>query len=539
MTSGEPAQAVDPVYLPLIGDPALTGDATLAVTPTNTPIPTATATGTATASPTASATATATSETTPIVAALYVDDDNMTGTKNGATQFPYNTIQEAIAAASDGDTIAVAGGAYSENIRIEGKHIHLFGGFVGAGAADYAAGNGGNFGDRNPTANSSHLQGDRTDSVVTLIDAGASTLDGFRITGGTRSLAPEFGELGGGVYVSGGAPTIANNLIENNDTRPTASGPSESVGGGIYAGDADIAILNNIIRNNSAGRGAGIAISGGNVVIRGNTVQANYGASDHGGGLYLFAPQATVTQNRIIGNEIGRELGYGWGGGIVVFGDPNFPGSSTAVLSFNIVTENYAPSVGSGVFIDDGARATLDHELIYNNVCPDGGTTGGVGIYVDGYDSIGSQATLLHTTVAGHNCATQGGNGLYVEANSEVTIRNSIFWDNGGDDFFVDGTSQITATYTLAQEELPGAGNLSTDPLFADPGQHDYHLQSTAGRWDPNANGVGGWVVDADHSPAVDAADPASPFANEPDPNGGRANLGVYGNTVEASKSSP
>lgn len=534
------AQAVDPVYLPLIrsGSAGSTASATPTVTRTNTPMPTATATATATATPTA------TSEGAPVTADLYVDDDNTIGTENGSTQFPYNTIQEAIAAASNSDNIAIAAGAYTENVRIQAKTIHLFGGYVGASTASYAAGNGGNFNDResplSATANRSHIQGDRTDAVVTLVDAGASTVDGFRITGGTRSLEPEFGELGGGIYVTGGAPTVSNNLIENNDSRPAAAGPSDSVGGGIFAGDADIAILNNLIRNNTAGRGAGIAISGGTAVIGGNTVQDNTGVSDHGGGLYIFSPQAEIVRNLIVGNEIGRALGYGWGGGIVVFGDPNFPGLSAAVLSFNTVTENYAPSVGSGVFVDDGARATLDHELIYNNVCPDGGTTGGVGVYVDGYDQIGSQMTMIHTTVAGHNCTTQGGNGLYVEVHSGVTIRNSIFWGNGGDDFFVDATSQITATYTTAEEAIPGLGNLSSDPLFADPDQHDYHLQSTAGRWDPAANsGSGGWVVDAKQSPAIDAADPASAYANEPSPNGSRANLGVYGNTAEASKSSP
>ena len=57
-------------------------------------------------------------------------------------------------------------------------------------------------------------------------------------------------------------------------------------------------------------------------------------------------------------------------------------------------------------------------------------------------------------------------------------------------------------------------------------------------RWNPAADGKkGGWKIDAAHSPAIDAADPASPFNLEPAPNGGRANLGAYGNTAEASKS--
>ena len=242
-------------------------------------------------------------------------------------------------------------------------------------------------------------------------------------------------------------------------------GDSDPLGGGIYAEGSDISILANIVRGNTAGRGGGIAIVGGEVHIRGNTIVDNTGVSDHGGGLYIAAPGADISGNRIVGNAIGRELGYGWGGGIVVYGE-----GSSAVLSHNDVTGNYAPSVGSGVFIDDGAIAILDHELIHDNVCPDGGTTGGVGIYVDGYGTtVGSQVTIVDTTVAGHDCQTQGGNGLYVEEQSAVTIRDSIFWDNGGDDFIADATSRISATYTLSRESLPGSGNISTDPLFADP----------------------------------------------------------------------
>ena len=122
--------------------------------------------------------------------------------------------------------------------------------------------------------------------------------------------------------------------------------------------------------------------------------------------------------------------------------------------------------------------------------------------------------------------------------NSKVIVKNSILWNNGGDDVEVDETSKATVTYTLSQEKLKGTGNLSKDPLFANAAGHDYHLRSTAGRWDPAANGKrGGWVLDSQHSPAIDAADPASPFKLEPAPNGGRANLGADGNTAQASKS--
>lgn len=60
----------------------------------------------------------------------------------------------------------------------------------------------------------------------------------------------------------------------------------------------------------------------------------------------------------------------------------------------------------------------------------------------------------------------------------------------------------------------------------------DCHEQSTAGRWTSE-----GWVTDAADSPCIDAGDPASEFGLEPTPNGGRINMGAYGNTPQASNS--
>lgn len=62
----------------------------------------------------------------------------------------------------------------------------------------------------------------------------------------------------------------------------------------------------------------------------------------------------------------------------------------------------------------------------------------------------------------------------------------------------------------------------------------DVHCKSTAGYYKND----GQLYTDATASSrAVDAGDPESAFANEGSPNGGRVNLGVYGNTAEAAKS--
>ena len=96
-----------------------------------------------------------------------------------------------------------------------------------------------------------------------------------------------------------------------------------------------------------------------------------------------------------------------------------------------------------------------------------------------------------------------------------------------------------------------GPGNIETDPCFVEPGEWtdpyntpadanddvwidgNYHLQSEAGRWDPNTSS---WVADAHTSYCIDAGNPGCVLGNEPDePNNIRVNMGVYGGTAEAS----
>lgn len=100
-----------------------------------------------------------------------------------------------------------------------------------------------------------------------------------------------------------------------------------------------------------------------------------------------------------------------------------------------------------------------------------------------------------------------------------------------------------------------GGSNIETDPLFVRSGWWgdpmdanlpaaastpdavwvggDYHLKSQAGRWDPAA---GAWVIDDVTSPCIDAGDPGNATGDEPQPHGGRVNMGVYGGTAEASR---
>ena len=93
---------------------------------------------------------------TVIPASLHVDDDNA-GAQDGSDLHPFRNVQQAINAAKDNAVIAVAGGTYPQNIRVQEKAVRLYGGYKGGTAAGYAAGTAGNFTVRDPSANPSHL----------------------------------------------------------------------------------------------------------------------------------------------------------------------------------------------------------------------------------------------------------------------------------------------------------------------------------------------------------------------------------------------
>ncbi|HUU85467.1 MAG TPA: right-handed parallel beta-helix repeat-containing protein, partial [Phycisphaerae bacterium] len=186
---------------------------------------------------------------------------------------------------------------------------------------------------------------------------------------------------------------------------------------------------------------------------------------------------------------------------------------------------------GGGIYSNNGASA-ISNNVIWGNRAggdADEGFGRGGGICLD---SELEPQPMRNNTVVGNSTGRGVGGGISCTSPHEVS--NSILWGNGDD---LDGCA---AAYSCIEDGDPGTGNFGYDPTFADPAADDYHLKSQAGRWDPAANGgAGDWVTDSVTSPCIDAGDPASDYGNEPSPNGGRINMGAYGNTAFASKSVP
>lgn len=382
----------------------------------------------------------------------------------------YRSINAAIADAEAGDVIQVAVGTYEENVAVgsfvalDTRNLTLLGGF----SADFAA--------RDATANTTVIDGGGDDPAVQIhvISDGPTVVDGFTLTGGV-GLGTDYddgGGSGGGVHAQqqgDGELVISHNEVYGNRTR---SFDDDSRGGGIHAdaidydgGSPTVRIEHNDVHDNEAGRGAGIEVRGRASVIANNRVEDNLGQSDHGGGVYLSAVDNVVTDNIVTGNEIGVTVGYGWGGGIIVAGVP-------ATLSGNVVTDNYAPSIGSGVFWDEGAVGTMTGDLLVGNRCPTDGRSGAA-IYVDGGEPGPSRVTAERITVVGHACADlPDGGAIVLEGGSSISITSSILWANGTDiiDAAGDGEFTIEGSTTSSDD----------DPLFVDPAGGDYSLEAAS-----------------------------------------------------------
>ncbi len=109
------------------------------------------------------------------------------------------------------------------------------------------------------------------------------------------------------------------------------------------------------------------------------------------------------------------------------------------------------------------------------------------------------------------------------------TVRNSILWGNMGENVLEvpvwdwDGEANAEVympviEFSDVEGGYPGRANTDAAPMFLSPYLgRDLHLYSA--------------------SPCIDAGNPFSGYSHEPEPNGGRINMGAYGGTWEATTS--
>jgi hypothetical protein len=303
-----------------------------------------------------------------------------------------------------------------------------------------------------------------------------------------------------------------------------------------------------------------------NSVVQGFTITGGFITEDpslwagSGGGIHCYASSPRIVDCIITGNVASI------GGGVACV-DSNsvligctITANETRAAREPPMSSTRSPRGSGGGIAILGSRPVLANCLIVgNHASYDGG-----GVLCQG------DFTIVNCTISG-NCASRygyaGGICVMGRRSDYGVLRNCILWANTAgacDQIFrgfaasILGANRLEVTYCTIQDEQPRSclyspqGHwTSDDPIFANPGhwdpngtpddpnddfwvEGDYHLKSQGGRWDPKSQT---WVKDDVTSPCIDTGDPNSPTGDEPEPNGGRINMGAYGGTPEASMS--
>ena len=214
--------------------------------------------------------------------------------------------------------------------------------------------------------------------------------------------------------------------------------------------------------------------------------------------------------------------------------------------------------------------ATASAGLVFerNRINNPGMITGGSFVGADLYDT----DNMIYRYNDMQSSAPAIGTAILLRLNAGSTgmsLRNNVFFSSftaptvsSGTLIVTDAASQLgfssnyndyaSSNSTLGFKWLVGAqglagwtaasgwdlNSISAHPHWfnVDAGVEDFHPKSAAanGRFNPITGGYD-QPADAITSPMIDTADPADAFGNEP-PNNGRANMGSYGNTSEASR---
>ncbi len=350
------------------------------------------------------------------------------------------------------------------------------------------------------------------------------------------------GNYGGGIYNNSNSnPTL---------TGCTFNGNSANDGGGMNnASNSNPSLTDCTFSENSCGNnGGGMNNNGSNPKLT-NCILSENKAEMLGGGMFNY----NSSNPALINCTFRKNDAEYEGGGIYNLSLSN-PSIEKCLFS-----ENTSGSHGGGMY-NYNSKAKLMSCIFSGNLALLGG--GGIDNIED------SNIVAINCTFAGNlspsgnavSCYTNAGHGIKVYP-SIVELKNCILWDANEQIWNSDGSTITVAycdvkggqsyAYDPKEKIIWDSGNIDSDPCFVDIGywdpngtidnsnddfwvDGDYHVKSQAGRFDPNSQS---WIIDNVTSPCIDAGDPNSPVYYEPNPKGGRINIGAYGGTIEASKS--
>lgn len=464
----------------------------------------------------------------------YVDA-TATGANNGSSWADaFVDLRDALQTVPAGTELWVRAGIYhaaaagSPNVSFELRSgVAVYGGFAGTETARWQ---------RDVAANATVLHGDldgddvqgsglawyqaangygnNTRQVVVAVGVDATAvLDGVTVTHGwavsTTGTPPQ--TSGGGLYVAGGSPTVANCTFRHN---------IGYWGGGaveVYGGDpllVGCTFAENMV---SDGRGGAVAVDGSaHPTLRGCTFRSNTSRSGQqgvGGGLYVATGSTAVVEGCDFVGNLSRNF-YAAGQFAGAIGGAVYNGTIGSSFVRCRFVDNQA-NMGGGIFSYAGLvvrECVFDDNDVVSYNASGGVSSGGIGGGLAAIGLVGSPAVQITGSTFVNGNASDDGGGAYLSGTSPL-VTGCIFWNN------TDSVGQV------GRSQCRGANprwSCVMNLLVAAPGEDPVDPANFPGSFDTapqfvDFDGTNNVLGDEDDdltlqasSPCVDRADPAA-----------------------------
>jgi predicted outer membrane repeat protein len=267
---------------------------------------------------------------------------------------------------------------------------------------------------------------------------------------------------GGGLY-AGGEPILHTVVFSNNS--------SLADGGGVYSNSGRISLTDTTFKDNTAISGGGMAAFRANITLANVLFESN---SAHGsaGGLMTYMSTGLLANVTFLSNDALYGGGVSNAGDIVIlpyaFLPPIEVGIDAGPAMMNVRFSGNTAMNGGAI------HNRCNSPTIVNAVFSGNAATRGGAIFNEPHYGCASRPVILNASFSGN--ASPVGGAIY-NIGSHPIIRNSIFWDNRGEEMdTITNTNNSTAivSSSIVERGLPTGvidegGNRDADPLFASP----------------------------------------------------------------------
>lgn len=305
-----------------------------------------------------------------------------------------------------------------------------------------------------------------------------SSIDGFSILAGNaaKQAWSKRDQLGAGLINWESSTTVSNCIFSGNsasfwggaiysykgtlslyNTTFTDNSVPGGNGGAIYSVEGDLSVNNCLFERNTAyGGGGAIAIDRGSLIVTESVFNNNH-SNQMGGAIFLLESTFQISDCLFHGNT-----SIYVGGGVLV-------GTSDGMIEECEFLDNSSSMYGGAITLGLGGSVNIANGIFHGNKAH---SLGGAIFIRDNVET-----TIVNSSFSSNKSnGTGGAIGLAFVEKDYVKLYNSILWGNLPDEIKVFTQGEIYVAYSNVQGGFKGDSNISSDPLFVNPGNRDLSL---------------------------------------------------------------